>query len=206
MNIEHLHREFISSLTDEQKTQFLTILKNRKPTSDEINTQLSSILTNDITSESVKETRFSTGLFCPKCGCVENIVRAGKGVNKKQRYLCKDCSKILTPTTNTFLSSTKKSFDVWKKYIQCMVRKLSIRKSAEECDISIRTAFMWRHKILDALRLSDKTELKGVIESDETYFRISYKGYRNFESLDRLPRRRGDSIYEKRPRGLSKKE
>ncbi len=179
MNIEHLHREFISSLTNEQKTQFLTILKNRKPTSDEINTQLSSILTNDITSESVssiKETRFSTGLFCPKCGCTENIVRAGKGVNKKQRYLCKNCSKIFTPTTDTFLSFTKKSFDVWKKYVQCMVHKMSIRKSAEECGISIRTAFMWRHKILDALRLSDKTELKGIVEADEAFFHLSYKG------------------------------
>jgi transposase-like protein len=57
-----------------------------------------------------------------------------------------------------------------------MVHKLSIRKSAEECNISIRTSFMWRHKILDALRLSDKTELKGIIEADETFFPVSYKG------------------------------
>ena len=190
MNIENLHREFITSLNIEQKTKLLTILKNRTSKSDEIKVLLSSILTNTDTSESVskiQETRFSHGLFCPKCGCTENIVRAGKGVNKKQRYLCKNCSRIFTPTTYTFLSSTKKDYDVWKKYIQCMVRKLSIRKSAEECNITVRTAFMLRHKILDALRLSDKTELKGVIESDETYFRVSYKGSK---PIDRRPRKR----------------
>jgi len=84
-----------------------------------------------------------------------------------------------------------------------MTRQLSIKKSAEICGISIRTSFMWRHKILDALRNSDKTELKGVIEADEAFFRVSYKGNRGFEFLDRMPRRRGSSMFEKRKRGAS---
>jgi len=203
MNTEHQLREFISSLNTEQKSQLLTILKNRTSKPNENEVLLSEILTNNRTSESIsniKETRFSNGLFCPKCGCTEKIVRAGKGVNKKQRYLCRNCSRIFTPTTNTFLSSTKKDFDVWKKYIQCMVRKMSIRKSAEECDITIRTSFMWRHKILDAIRQSDKTELQGVIEADEAFFRVSYKGS---NPIDRKPRRRGGECS---TRGLSKEQ
>ncbi|MDR2488149.1 MAG: IS1595 family transposase [Desulfovibrio sp.] len=104
---------------------------------------------------------------------------------------------MFTSTTDTFLSFTKKNLDTWKKYIQCMVRKYSIRKSASECHISIRTAFMWRHKILDALRLSDKTELSGIVEADETFFRVSYKGSRNIE---RKSRRRGGEVHK---RGLS---
>ena len=79
-----------------------------------------------------------------------------------------------------------------------MVRKLSIRESAEECNITVRTSFMWRHKILDALRLSDKTELKGVIESDEAFFRVSYKGSK---PIDRKSRIRGGECH---TRGLSK--
>jgi transposase-like protein len=59
---------------------------------------------------------------------------------------------------------------------------------------------MWRHKILDSLRLSDKTELKGVIEADETYFNLSYKGSK---PIDRRSRRRGGSI---KVRGLSKEK
>jgi hypothetical protein len=41
-----------------------------------------------------------------------------------------------------FISFTKKNIEIWRKYIQCMVRKYSIRKSASECNISIRTSFM----------------------------------------------------------------
>ena len=63
---------------------------------------------------------------------------------------------------------------------------------------------MWRHNILDALRLLYKTKLKGVIESDEAYFRVSYKGHRKFENIDRRSRRCGSSMFDKRKRGLSK--
>jgi transposase-like protein len=177
INIEN----FVHSLTTEQKTQLLSILKQKKSFE---------------TISNLEETRFSKGLFCPKCGCTEKIVKAGKSINK-QRYLCRNCSSIFTSTTDTFLSFTKKNIDVWEKYIHCMVRKYSIRKSAEECNITIRTSFMWRHKILDALRLSDKTKLKGIIEADETFFRVSYKGSRN---IDRKSRRRGGEVHK---RGLS---
>jgi transposase-like protein len=188
-------KEFISTLSSEQKSTLLTILREKRIS--EYKTLLSEIFTDNKSVTDIKEERFSNGLFCTKCGCTTNIVKAGRGVNNKQRYLCKNCSKIFTSTTDTFLSFTKKNLDVWKKYIECMVRKYSIRKSADECKITIRTSFMWRHKILDALRLSDKTELSGIVEADETFFRVSYKGSRN---IDRKSRRRGGEVHK---RGLS---
>jgi hypothetical protein len=39
------------------------------------------------------------------------------------------------------------------------------------------TAFAWRHKILDTLsELTEKTYLTGVVEADETFFNVSFKG------------------------------
>jgi hypothetical protein len=81
-----------------------------------------------------------------------------------------------TLATNTFLSFTKKNYTIWKKYIICMIKNYSLRKAAQECRISLRTSFMWRHKILDALRKTDKSELKGIVEADETFFPLSFKG------------------------------
>ena len=192
--------QLIRSLTVEQKTEFLSILRQKKNSeSDEKKTLISDILTNNKSANDIKEERFNYGLFCTKCGCTANIVKAGKGVNNKQRYLCKNCSKIFTSTTNTFISFTKKDLDVWKKYIQCMVRKYSLSKSAKECNISYRTSFMWRHKILDALRLANKVELSGIVEADETFFRVSYKG----NAVDRASHRNNDEI---RKPGLSKEQ
>jgi transposase-like protein len=186
INIEN----FVHSLTTEQKTQLLSILKQKKSFE---------------TISNLEESRFSSGLFCPKCGCTEKIIKKGFSV-KKQRYLCHNCSSIFTSTTDSFLSSTKKSLDVWKKYIHCMINSYSLSKSAEECHISIRTSFMWRHKILDSLRKSDKTELKGVIEADETFFRLSYKGRKDKNFVyqnERKPRRRGGECSQ---RGLSQQQ
>ena len=39
------------------------------------------------------------------------------------------------------------------------------------------TAFTWRHKILDTLsELQEKTYLTGIVEADETFFNVSFKG------------------------------
>ena len=58
-----------------------------------------------------------------------------------------------------------------------MLNGYSIRKSAEICGMNKDTAFVWRHKILDALQnMADSVKLSGIIEGDETFFPISYKG------------------------------
>lgn len=51
------------------------------------------------------------------------------------------------------------------------------------------TAFYWRHKVLYALRSLCFSTLRGIIESDETYFLESDKGKKQVEH--RKPRKRG---------------
>lgn len=85
-----------------------------------------------------------------------------------------------------------------------MAEKLSIDESAERCGIAYRTSFLWRHKILDAAsKDSDKEELSGIVEADETFVPVSYKGDKTAfgdGSAGRQARRRGG---ENHKRGLS---
>ena len=72
--------------------------------------------------------------------------------------------------TNSIVSGTRKDLSVWEQYIDCMMNGLSIRKTAVACGIHRNTAFLWRHKILDALQnMADDVTLDGIIEADELF-------------------------------------
>ncbi len=152
--------------------------------------------------EYVKEERFSKGAVCPICGSV-HVVRNGSRKDGTQRYICRTCNKSFTITTNTIVAATKKDMSVWEKYIDCMMEGLSIRESAVRCNINRNTAFLWRHKILDALQnMAESVKLDGIIEGDETFFPVSYKGNHTNGSfiMPRESHHRGKQIHS---RGLS---
>ena len=126
--------------------------------------------------EMVIDNRFSGGMACPVCGCI-HIVRNGHRKDGTQRYVCRDCGKSFVATTNTIAMYTKKDVETWETYIDCMINGFALRKTADICDISLNTAFYWRHKILGALQnMADSVILNGIIEADETFFPVSYKG------------------------------
>lgn len=141
---------------------------------------------------------------CPHCGSA-HFVKNGTKLGR-QRYLCRKCNKSFVQNSGTILFRTHKGIDVWKKYVQCMIDKLPLRRCAEECEISLPTAFAWRHKILDVLRnMMAKVELEGIVEADETFFRISYKGNKKFSNshLSRDAKKRGTGASQ---RGISKEQ
>jgi transposase-like protein len=151
----------------------------------------------------VSEQRFTHGVVCPICGSVGHASRNGHRKDGKQRYICKDCDKSFVSNTNSITSGTRKDYSVWKAYIQCMVNGLSVRKTAELCDIHRNTAFIWRHKILDALnKVYESTKLEGIVEADETFFSVSFKGNhkKSMFVMPRKSRKRGKSVH---VRGLS---
>ena len=142
------------------------------------------------------------GISCPHCNSF-NIKKNGhKGL--MQRFMCKDCHKTFTSRNNTITFSSKKSFATWKKYIDCMMNGFTVRKSAAICGISKDTAFIWRHKILDALQnMASGVKLDGIVEADETFFAISFKGNHKKSStfvMPREPHKRGKQTH---IRGLS---
>lgn len=151
--------------------------------------------------ESQTDKRFAKGRFCPYCK-QKHVVRNGTRPDGTQKYKCEDCGKFFSISSNTILSGTHKGYDVWKRYVRCMVRGSSLRDAGTYCNIHPNTAFKWRHKILDALctNMGDKVVLDGIVEADETFVSVSYKGSRN---LARPAHRRGKSIH---TRGLSREK
>lgn len=137
---------------------------------------------------------------CPHCQST-HFVKNGKECGN-QRYLCRGCKKSFVEQTGTILYGSQKDIEVWEKYIHCMMEKYSLRKCAAVCGINLTTAFEWRHKILGALQnMMNEVELDGIVQADETYSTISYKGnHKNF-NLPRPAHKRGTRATK---RGISK--
>lgn len=120
--------------------------------------------------------RFAYGRVCPHCGST-HAVRNGKRPDGTQRFKCMDCGKRFVITTNSVVSGTRKKLSVWIAFVECMLLGLSLNESADKCGIHRNTAFAWRHKVLDALqKLAESVNLDGIVEADETFFPLSYKG------------------------------
>ena len=185
-NEVNILKQLYHNLNDADKTAFLNSINQ---SSHEVNSALSP---KKVT-------------LCPHCGSV-HFVKNGTKLGH-QRYLCRECNKSFVQNSGTILFRTHKGIDIWQKYIQCMIDKLPLRRCAEECGITLPTAFAWRHKILDALQnMMAEVKLEGIVEADETFFRLSYKGNHKKSSNFPLPRaakKRGTGAAK---RGISKEQ
>lgn len=170
--------EAAARLTDEQKSRLKRLLAR---------------ILGDAESKGYSiEQRFRAGLLCPRCNS-RSVSKNGR-MRRVQRYVCRSCGSTFNAATGTVLAATKKSLSVWESYIDCMVSGLSVRMAAAKCGIDKTTSFIWRHKLLDALReRGGATALRGVVEGDETFFRLSFKGNHAKDGfgMPRPPRRRG---------------
>ena len=143
-------------------------------------------VSNDSTTEPVIH---SQNITCRKCNATL-ISKYGKDKNGKQRYRCKSCGAIFYDTSYSVVSKTRHDLSVWKKYIQFLLKGSSLSECAKACSISVQTAFIWRHKILHALQ-SDQVDrvLGGVVEIDDMFFSISYKGNHKNSKKFVMPRK-----------------
>lgn len=134
---------------------------------------------------------------CPHCGS-SKYIRFGKDKGC-QRFRCKECHCTFTEYSGTWMDGLhKKSLVV--DYIELMIEGKSLDKIVTELKINKKTAFDWRHKILSSLEQDSGKTLKGIVESDETFFENSGKGNKR---LNRPGRKRGSSSDEKKKRGVS---
>lgn len=114
-------------------------------------------------------------LFCLECGCL--LQKNGKTKNGVQKYICSGCKKCSSETTKTTVYHSKLSFEVWRNVIDNLLDGFSLRRIAEENNISLLTSFRLRHKVLYALKkYISNIKLSGQIQSDEKYFSINLKG------------------------------
>ncbi|QDZ43060.1 IS1595 family transposase [Corynebacterium sp. sy039] len=114
---------------------------------------------------------------CPRCEC-DSVVR--KGTSKGgQRYLCKGCQRTFGHSTNKVLKTSKLSLETWRKFAECFIDGVSVRRSAERCGVAVATAFFMRHRVLELVEKNAKkvTVNRGNLAYiDETFFPINYKG------------------------------
>lgn len=134
---------------------------------------------------SIRETRFNEGIGCVHCVGVK-MKRNGKYRNR-QRYLCRNCGKSFNDLTNSPVSGTR-YLGKWSKFFLLMVEGYTLSKISERLGIHLSTAFYWRHKVPFALRSLGFQTLKGIVESDETFFKESLKGRK---VVHRKPKERG---------------
>lgn len=140
----------------------------------------SAILASTVTGTNLKSymesKRFAYGRRCPHFDST-HAVRNGKRPDGTQRYKCVDCGKRFVITTNSVVAGTRKGLTVWVNFIESMLLRLSLNECADKCGIHKNAAFMWRHKVLDALqKLAESVNLDDIVEADETFFPLPYKG------------------------------
>lgn len=126
--------------------------------------------------------------YCHECGCI--LYKNGKTKTGIQKYICPGCKHTTSETTGTITYYSKLSFDVWKNIIDNLLDGFSIRRIAEENNISVPTSFQLRHKVLFALDNYIKNiQLENSAQSDEKYFKINLKGIKP-KNMPRFSKRR----------------
>ena len=135
---------------------------------DYLNTHLKSILDKYLNSK-IPITS------CPHCKST-HFIKHGNS-KKGQRYLCKSCDCTFSARTNRTMFRSKLSAEKWEQFIYIMLTGATLKVCAETIGINIKTAFYWRHKILDAVTKNhENTKLKDIVSVINLQTLESYKG------------------------------
>lgn len=100
---------------------------------------------------------------CPACGGT-HLVKNGTHQGR-QRFLCKDCKKTVGLSRSSIYFASKKPYLTWKTFEKCMAGRMSLRKCARVCNISLPTASAWRHKYQDRMLEMLKESLHNMATS-----------------------------------------
>jgi transposase-like protein len=115
---------------------------------------------------------------CPTCES-KHYIKYGsfKGI---QRYKCKECGKTFSNISNSLWSYSKKDSSKWIKFTEYVLERQSLRFCAEKLEISLVTAFYWRHKVLQGLNYDSVPEkLSGDVHIAKKLIPENFKGSRN---------------------------
>ena len=111
---------------------------------------------------------------CPHCGSI-HFIKFGT-YNDIQRYRCRDCRKTFSNTTNSVWKYSKKPCETWIQFTEFLMQRKTLKYCAEKLDISIATAFYWRHKFLHGVDKITPENFKGIVFLGKNYQGISNKG------------------------------
>lgn len=163
---------------------YQSLLESAQSLSAEDRSKLISALTalGDIPSEKIASPRLKELLNkqvgCPHCGG-KHYYRYGQDKGS-QPFKCKECLKTFTEYTGTWQERLHKK-ELVEEYILMMSEHKSLDKISAALHINKKTAFDWRHKILDTFNQDQGDSFSGIVESDETFFEDSEKGNRHLD-------------------------
>ncbi len=124
---------------------------------------------------------------CPRCQAAGEQLRPWGHSHGLARMRCRACGKTSNALTGTPLAHLRKR-EQWLRYGQALIEGVSVRQAAQGCGVDKNTAFLWRHRFLQAAATHRPAHEGGIVEADETFFLESFKGQRK---LHRPARKRG---------------
>lgn len=124
---------------------------------------------------------------CPHCQASATELAPWGFSRGLRRYRCRACQCTCNALTGSALAHLRQA-EKWLVYGQALINGLPVRQAAQQCGISKNTAFLWRHRFLQAASEHQDTHASGIVEADETFFLKSCKGQRH---LPRPARQRG---------------
>lgn len=171
-----------------------TFLNHLKPVELEFIQAFISKLTHDrVTLDtSNAENMEYTVSCCPHCGSF-HFVKNGFNKKHRQKYLCRDCGKIFSDTTNSIFSHTRSDYHTWSTFIACELNQMTLEQEVVAIGKSKTTCFHMRHKLYASIGESIRsTRLKGTVKIDSTFTGINLKGTRA-GNMPRIRKVRGKS-------------
>jgi len=178
--------------------QFQALLGQLASVSDRQRATLQRVLSERPVGEAVRElleSKHADQRQCPHCGS-KHVVAWGSA-HGLHRHRCRDCRRTFNALTGTALARLRHK-EHWLTFGAALQDAVSVRESASRCGVATSTAFRWRHRFLRAAKADKPAKLGGIVEADETFFRRSYKGSRQWKRPPpdagppaRQPRHRG---------------
>lgn len=133
--------------------------------------------------------KYNLKIKCPRCN--SSFFKKNGHKNGTQRYLCNSCKKSFSITTNTILNHSKIKYWQLKEFIKCLLDNKPISEISQQVKMSKTQMYYLEIKLFNALEnVYNTTKLKGIVQVDEKYFRISFKGTKH-ENMPRKTRHSG---------------
>ena len=187
-----IHKQVaIADLTDEQIQELFTLLQTKRSAKPQLTKEEKAFFQCCREHRSYANDKELDTVVCPHCGSVKSIKNGTR--NGRQRYFCKDCSKTFGDTNGTVAFRSKFSVGKWIELIKLTLQGESCRTIAKELGINKQTALHNRHRICSVLLqfVSNQDDFKGLAESDEYYYPLSFKDVKDpmffLGTLGRMP-------------------
>ncbi len=123
--------------------------------------------------------------YCPKCG-IENpeTTKGGNANSGKPMLKCCSCGKRFVYDNGTLTFYSHQDESKWADFIKETMSGTSMEECAALIDVTTRTAFRMRHKLMSFLAEAAKEDLEkdplsNEVECDETYYHECHKGLKD---------------------------